>query len=86
MKKTLQELGIKDGDTVSIIAIEDTHQSMKPNYIMKEAQLVIHILNSGEFIPMYDVDFENETNKDLIRELEKIIDCDVHLVFDKKGT
>lgn len=84
-KKTLLELGVKNRDTVSIIAIEDTYQNRKSKYLVKDAQLIVRIVNSGELIPIFELDLENETSEDLIREVEKVIDCNVHLVFDKNG-
>ena len=81
-RKTLSSMGISDGDTISIIAVNDTPVNIDT---IEKAQLTVRIANSGELIPIFDVNFEKETNEDLIRELKDVINLPIHLVFDKNG-
>ncbi|MBO7264118.1 MAG: hypothetical protein J6U93_06335, partial [Alistipes sp.] len=83
-RDTLANLGVADGDTISVIAVNNGQVGFN-NVKCEKAQLTVRITNSGELIPIYDVDFEKETNEDLIRELKDVIDSTVHLVLDKDG-
>ena len=81
-RDTLVNLGISDGDTVSVIAIDNI---CAVNDTLEDAHLIVRITNSGELIPVYDVDFERDTTDVLIQEIKESLNYNVHLVFDKDG-
>lgn len=80
--ETLLNLGIEDGAVIPVVALETDYSS---SVTAEPAPLIVRITNSGELIPVFDVDFDSDTSEDLIRELEGVIDCPIHMIFDKAG-